>query len=139
MNKKIVRVEHADGWGMFRWNRTTSNLPRYVLGVSSETEAMSNLHNDLPTPFRDKGINGGKYTTYDLFDDVIMKDRFCAYKNLESFYQWIVTEELKFLLTNHDFKVLLIEVKEYLEGECQVLYRKEDIVHVEDISSLFLD
>lgn len=139
MNKKIVRVEHADGWGMFRWNRTTSNLPRYVLGVSSETEAMSNLHNDLPTPFRDKGINGGKYSCYDLFDDVIMKDRFCAYKNLESFYQWIVTEELKFLLTNHDFKVLLIEVKEYLEGECQVLYRKEDIVHVEDISSLFLD
>jgi hypothetical protein len=100
---------------------------------------MLKLHGELPVPFKDAGINGGKYINRDVFDDKIMKGRFCAYKNLECFYQWIIKEELKFLLTNHDFKVLLIEVKDYLEGDYQVLFSKEDIVHVEDITSLFLD
>ena len=138
MNKKIVRVEHTDGYGMFRANRAIDS-DRYVLGKTSETENMLKLHEELPAPFKDAGINGGKYINTDVFDDKIMKGRFCAYKNLECFYQWIIKEELKFLLTNHDFKVLLIEVKDYLEGDYQVLFSKEDIVHVEDITSLFLD
>jgi hypothetical protein len=135
MNRKIVRVEHADGCGMFRNDKYGKY--RYILGNSDETIKMYELHDSLPTPKRDRGFNLGDLGWGDF--DEFMEGRFCAYKTLDSFYQWIVKDELKWLLNNHDFKVLLIEVTELLEGEYQVLYKKENIVNVEDISSLFLD
>jgi hypothetical protein len=136
MNRKIVRIEHADGWGMFRGGKNQEES-RYSLGETDETLEMCELHNSLPTPKIDRGFNLENLGHFEFLE--FMEGRFCAYKTLDSFYQWIVKDELEWLLTNYDFKVLLIEVTELLEGDYQVLYKKEHIVNVEDISSLFLD
>lgn len=134
MIRKLIRVEHADGYGMFRRKED-----RYILGKCKNTDQMRELHCDFPTPTKD---NGFKYLdlSWEEFDR-FMEGKFCAFKTLDQFYQWVIKDELTWLLKNHDFKVITIEIddKYIWEGEYQVLYRKEDVMYVENITSLFLD
>jgi hypothetical protein len=135
MIRKLIRIEHTDGFGMFRRKED-----RYRLGECENTNQMYELHTyNFPTPGRDKGLDLNNLSCEDY--DKFMEGKFCAFKTLDQFYQWIVKDELTWLLKNHDFKVITIEINDMSiwEGEYQVLYRKEDIINVEDITSLFLD
>lgn len=117
----IIRIEHTDGWGMFRSNYLEAGY-RYTIGDSSETRKMFDIHGSRKNPWAD-GIQ--------LSDDM-----FCAFDSLETFNSLITPEEVKFLLTE-GFKVLMIDVSTIVKGSDQVAYKKTDILQTKDISSLF--
>lgn len=133
----IVRIEHEDGFGMFRVpteyyfdkdyepRSETADVEfvnRYQIGDSDETNEMYRRHSMRRTPRQD-GI--------ELTDDM-----FCAFDSLETFNALVEPEEVKFLLTK-GFKVYMLEVKEVAKGSHQVCFRKEDIITRKDISTLF--
>jgi len=120
----IIRIEHKDGFGMFRTNWGSEYKNKYTIGDSKETAAMYNRHNLLPTPWRD-GIKD--FDTYDMY---------CAFNDLKTFNKLVKKEELKFLFKK-GYKVLLITVSKRLKGKWQVAYKKEDILTTTNISSLF--
>jgi hypothetical protein len=117
----IIRVEHSDGWGMFRYNYDLAK--RYVLGDTKDTEKMHELHLNRNTPFCD-GIR-------------MESDMFCAFDSLDTFNALVIPKELKWLLNNKDFKVLMLDVTDVISGKHQVCYKKEDVLQTKDISSLF--
>lgn len=84
--------------------------------------------------------NGGGFPTpqmerLDLFKD--NKKWFCAYKTIEEFQAWVLSEEVKFFISE-GFRVLLLNVTEYQEGKKQVIFTKESITTSEDITTLFV-
>ena len=126
----IVRIEHANGYGMFRASDPAANNGDYVkpdsiysIGDSIETELMANKHRQYNTPCED-GINR-------------KNDDFCAFKSMEHFNNVIIKEDLQYLLNNHPYKVLLLTVSKIKEGKDQVCYKKKHIISSQDISSLF--
>jgi hypothetical protein len=122
----IIRVEHADGWGMFRYDEVNNgpDYSRYTLGNSEETYEMYCLHAIRNIPTKD-GI--------EMHDDM-----FCAFESLETFNALVIPEELSWLLKNHNFKVLMLDVTHIEKGKHQVCYRKKDVIQTKDITKLFL-
>jgi hypothetical protein len=116
----IIRVEHKDGYGMMRFNEKW----RYVVGCDGMTSRMYDLHMSIPSVCSD--ITG--FTT----------DMFCAFDSMESFYGFIVEEELRYLILKQDFKVFMIDADFVLKGTHQVAYTKESITQKKDITNLFL-
>lgn len=117
----IIRVEHEDGWGMFRFNEATGY--RYTIGDTKETAAMYNLHYSRPRPHED----GIKF---------IAGEDYCAFDSLETFSSLVKPRSINFLF-KHGFKVVMLTVTAIKRGGHQVAYRKEDVIEVKDISSLF--
>lgn len=126
--KTIVRIEHEDGWGMFR-----NKENRYVVGEGNnpimdklwDRHSTWTINGGMPVPSND-GIDMG----------LGWKEWFCAFKSMEQFNNWVKKDEAKELL-KFNFKILLLEVTEYQEGGNQIVYTKESIVSERDISSLF--
>lgn len=118
----IIRIEHADGWGMFRMAGFPEN-ERYILGDSPETCSMYELHKNRRTPSQD-GIE-------------ISCDMFCAFESLDQFNELIIADELRWLLNNQPYKVLMLDVTNIAKGQHQVCFKKSDIIQSKDISSLF--
>lgn len=116
----IIRVEHKDGHGMMRWNKEW----RYTVGFSDSTYRMWELHQLITS----------------IVSDIpeFTSDMFCAFDSMETFYRFIVAEELKYLIVNHDFKVFMIDADFVLKGNNQVAYTKESITQKKDITNLFL-
>jgi len=115
--KTIIRVEGEDGYGMFRDCIGRKYVP------ATELPAICMRHQLFNTPYQD-GLN-------------IADNWFCAYKTIEQLQDWVFTGELKEIIDN-GFKVLLLDVTEYQEGTHQVIYTKESIVGMKDISNLFV-
>lgn len=120
MAHTIIRIEHADGWGMFRYKDFDE---RYTIGNCSNTKEMYKLHVKRNDPF-DDGID-------------LECNMFCAFESLETFKALVVDCELSWLLYNHDFKVLMLDVTEIKKGKHQVCYKKEHVLQTKDISSFF--
>lgn len=123
----LIRVEHTDGFGMFRYNDDVDEpVRRYMIGDSKETNIIWEKHMNMPTPGND-GIG-------------LCSADFCAFRTMKEFQVFTDKEEIKFLITQHDFKVLVLEVPndKIKVGGHQSCYRKEDVVSTNDISSLFL-
>lgn len=126
--KKIIRVEHEDGWGMF-----IAKTSRFALAWTDhkklkplwERHNTENPNGGFPIP-QTEGLKISKNG----------KEWFCSFKNIEQFKQWVKDEEVKELL-KLGFKVIQLEVNEWQEGEQQILYTKESIINVEDISHQF--
>jgi hypothetical protein len=97
---------------------------RYVVGCDGMTSRMYDLHMSIPSVCSD--ITG--FTI----------DMFCAFDSMESFYSFIVEEELRYLILNHEFKVFMIDADFVLKGTHQVAYTKESITQKKDITNLFL-
>jgi hypothetical protein len=116
----IIRIEHEDGYGMSRRKDWASD--KYTIGDSWETIGMLKLHQLMPVIHED--IAG--------FDSTM----FCAFSSMESFYKFIITDELKFLI-NKGYSVYAIESSFVLEGDYQVAYKKESIISKKDITDLF--
>lgn len=117
---KIVRLERR-GFGIFR--------PKNQAILKSKiAQRTYDRHNNggFPMPWQE-----------DLDMDMDGKEWFCAYKTVEQLQQWVLKEELAFFISK-GFKVLLLSVSEYQEGEKQVIFTKESIVSSEDITTLFV-
>ena len=121
---QILRVEHKiDGKGIFN-SATKSGNPR--LFRMKGGVRLNNRHSSkFPVPYLDKGINRSPYFY-----------EFCAFKSVEQFQQWVTIDEIKRLI-KIGFRVLLLDVKNCLVGEQQVLFEKKNIIKTRDISELF--
>ena len=118
---QVIRIEHTDGWGMFRWNDKTGE--RYTIGDSVESMPMYQLHKNRNNPYEDN---------IDDFND----DMFCAFINLDTFNELVEKPSLLYLL-DKGFKVLMLTVTKIKKGEHQVCYYKEDVMQITDISAIF--
>lgn len=83
-------------------------------------------HGDFPTPYSE-GLNMSK--------DI--KEWFCAYKTIQLMQEWLMNDEIQYLISQ-DVKIYLLEVSEYQQGEYQTIFTKESIVSKEDITTLFI-
>lgn len=117
--QQIVRIEHSDGWGIFRTQGGRPNVSD--LGMD---DLVRRHCNDFPTPYQE---SGGKS---------LERNQFCAFKTIEQVQQWIMPDEMRLLLS-HDFKVYLLEVSQCITYQHQCVYEKEDIIEQKDISNLF--
>lgn len=117
---KIVRLERK-GRGIFR----PSNRIIFKSKIAKTTHERHN-YNGFPTPYGE-GLDLDK-------DDM---EWFCAYKSVEQLQKWVLKKEMAYFI-KMGFKVLLLNVTNFQEGEKQVLYTKDSINSSEDITSLFI-
>ena len=120
--KTVIRIEHYDGIGMFR--SQIGHLRRKT------------VYDFLP----EVGDRHIKFNDPDMDHLDIEKENktwYCAYKSIEQLQKWILKDEFK-ILFDRGFRVLLLDVTEYQEGEDQIIYTKESIANSKNISSLFI-
>ena len=125
-SKQVLRIEHSNGWGLFNFtdHPSYSETEGYIYDME-ETKEMAFRHNKFHTPENDG-----------LSRHASKQDWFCSYKSIEQMQDWILKEELNFLVKNFDLKVYLITVTQWQEGRDQVLYTKESIISKKDITEL---
>ena len=119
--KTIVRIEHpSDGKGIWM-SRDNKNI-NYVDTLSNYLQ-FAERHCKFPNP---------------VMENLSFKEgvNFCAFKTVEQMTEWVKPSEIKELMSM-GFKVLAIDVSEWLEGEYQICFEKRHILQTKDISSLF--
>lgn len=117
--KTILRIEHSiERTGMFKSSKGVYDI--------SELNKLAERHDKFPRPREDKKI--GRF---------IKPDEFCAFKSVSQLQEWVTKEEVR-ILHEYGFVVLMIDVNECIEGECQILYRKEDIINQKDVTLMFM-
>ena len=124
--KTIIRIEHKSGNGIFR---AVNRLGNYIIDSKKVGKTFNKLqirHFEFPTPYGDSKISR-----------FINEDEFCAFKSIEQVQQWITKDEI-IALTKLDFKVLMLDVSECIEGEYQIIYEKKNILQSKDITNLFI-
>lgn len=123
-----IRMEHPrSGKGIFTHSLSTiSKRNKEGADYLSDCNIFFKRHNSFPTPSRDSKIK--RY---------IKKNEFCAFKSIEQFKTWVTTEEIKEFI-KMGFKVLLLDLTIYIEGEFQILFKKENISQRKDITELFI-
>ena len=118
MEKILVRVEHPDsGNGMYAHFQDGS------WSWPSSLSLMRNRHEDMYTP-RDEGLP-------------MTREHFCAFSTLEDMEKWVRNDEVK-VLVELGFQVLLLTVSQCHVGKHQCIFKKEDVVEVTNITSIFL-
>ncbi len=117
---KVVRIEHPDtGCGLWQ-----TEINGYVVYRNlSFLNDLVDKHESFPIPNED-----GLYRE---------NHHFCAFKSIEQANEWIESEWWNEILSL-GFKIYLIELSAWLEGEYQIMFEKQHIVQSEDISSLFV-
>ena len=124
--KTIIRIEHKSGYGIFR---AVNRLGNCIIDSKKAGKTFNKLqirHFGFPTPHDDSKINR-----------FIQDNEFCAFKSIEQVQRWITKDEI-IALTKLDFKVLMLDVSECIEGEYQIIYEKENILQSKDITNLFI-
>lgn len=117
---KVIRVEHEDGWGMFI--ETSEKKSRRKQSVAYICPSIDQRHMLFPTPHNEElPMSSG---------------HFCAYKSVDQLKKWITTEEIATLKENN-YKIFMLDVTDYHEGKHQVIYTKESIISITDITDLF--
>lgn len=117
--KTIIRIEHpSDGKGIWRSNiNGVNNLSNWI--------EFSDRHRKFPNPTYEGDVTG-----------FIEGIHYCAFKSIEQLQEWVYKNEIKELL-EMGFKVYMLDVFNWLEGNYQICYKKEDILQQKDISELF--
>ena len=118
--KTIVRIEHKNGYGIWQARDTQGY---HIIDSTTFFSDILARHNNFPTPL-EEGLRR-------------LDNEYCAFKSIPQLEEWVERSWLKELFEN-DFKVLLLEVSNWKEGEYQILFKKEDIISSKDITSLFL-
>lgn len=119
--RTIIRVEHPnDGKGLFQAYMSERLERKYKIFNN-----LIDRHQKFPAPVSDSKIHRH-----------IQPNEYCAFKSVEQLQQWINKREIKHLI-HHGFRVLMLDVSEHVEGEYQILYKKENILQSKDITSLF--
>lgn len=126
---QIIRFENESGTGIFRHK----NSEIYRNEIANKTYER---HGDgrFPCPWNDKLVdNKEEYLDIDLEG----KQWFCSYKTIEQFQGWIKPDEVEYF-TTQGFRIYMLEVTEFQIGMNQVLFTRNSIINVEDITNLFL-
>ncbi len=122
--KTIIRIESPkDGLGLFRSIDDPLDKPKFKKLWARHTT--NGPKGGFPTP-SNEGLEIYK-------DD---KRWFCAFKSLSQFQKWVKPSEARNIV-KEGFKILLLEVNDYQESKMQIIYTKESITSMKDISSLF--
>lgn len=121
--KTVIRIEHTkDGRGLFRsgtaHNRTIEKLYCH--------DALLGKHSGFPTPFHDNLINRRP-----------KRNEYCAFKSIEQLQEWLESDWIKEAI-KFGYRVLMLDVSEYVEGEYQILYKRCNVLQSKDVSSLFI-
>jgi hypothetical protein len=119
--KTIIRIEYFDGNGLWQ---SVDNDGNIVYRTFSFKLDLIRKHDKFPTP-QQEGL-------------IINDDDYCAFKSIDQLNQWIDKEWFNEII-NKGFKILMIDVSKCIEGDYQILYKKEDILQTKDISSLFIN
>jgi hypothetical protein len=121
--KKFYRIQHPlDGYGIF----TSKALKSFDF---PELDVLICRHlNTFPNPHDDKGIT-------DIFPD-----EYCAFKSIKQIREVIFPEELDVLINDIGYRVyeLVFDCYDYLEGEYQITFKRENVVEMNDITEAFL-
>lgn len=115
---QIIRLEHpSNGYGIF-YNRevTDTQLNPCII------DAYRGRHWSMDDASRITGFMSGQH--------------YCAYKSIDELQRWLEPSELKELI-KIGFVVYLIDVDDFIIHRDQVVYKKEDILEIKDISELF--
>jgi hypothetical protein len=112
---QILRAENGNGVGIFHGGFAYN--PCRDIGYR---------HRNFPNPHNDG---------CDLYRD--SKDWYCAYKSIDQIQQWIMPHEFK-KMPIAGYRVYLLTVMEYQEGEYQVIFTKESIIDRKDVTELFV-
>lgn len=119
--KTVIRIEHPyDGNGL--WRSVNSDGDTVIDDISFFFE-LSLKHNDLPVP-QDDNLT-------------MTSSHYCAFKSIEQIQQWIENNWWKEII-DLGFRVLMIDVSEYQEGNHQIIFKKEHILQSKDITELFV-
>lgn len=121
--KTIIRIEHECGNGL--WMAVNKNNYTVICKGFSFYNELYGKHSRFPVPRLDGLLN-------------IQDDEYCAFKSIEQIQQWIEKDWFKEIV-EFGFKIWMIDVSVWREGEYQVLFKKKDIVSKKDISELFIN
>lgn len=121
--KTIIRIEHpSDGKGI--WRSKDKDGDKYIDSLSNYWD-FDARHCKFPNPTYEGDVTG-----------FIAGIHYCAFKSIEQLQEWVYKNEIKELL-EMGFKVYMLDVSNWLEGNYQICYKKEDILQQKDISELF--
>jgi|SRR6478735_6765030 len=115
----LIRIEHINGYGLF----SEDENKQVKLYESIYHKQIMERHSRFPTPFMDIK----EFT----------KNHYCAFRNLNRFKDWFNKFELEDLY-KVGFRVYSIKVKDYLSGNYQYGFKKEDIISKNEINLLTL-
>jgi hypothetical protein len=120
--KTVIRIEHPyDGNGI--WCSMNKDRVRLIELLSNHDE-FEERHGRFPVVFVD-------------IDHFIQNIHYCAFKSIEQLQEWVYSNEIKELISL-GFKVYMIDLSVYLEGEYQIAFNKADILQSKDITELFI-
>lgn len=118
--KTVIRIEHPkDGKGIWQ---SKNEGDKFIINSLSCFDDIITKHIDFPVPYCD-GLSIGH-------------DDFCAFKSVEQVKQWIDDTWWNEII-DAGFKVYMIDISVWQEGEHQILFKKKDIAQQKDITSLF--
>jgi len=116
--KTIIRIQHETGNGLWR----TMIEGDFLCTSLSFHDELSEKHEDFPTPAQENHF--------------LKKEEFCAFKSIEQLQEWIKPNWFKEIM-DLGFRILMIEVSEAITLTYQVMYEKQNITKISDISKLF--
>lgn len=125
MSINAIRIEHENGWGIFRYDSKsgykykefTEDYSHYYHKIVERHSNFKSISQDFP--------KNCEYTDY-----------YCAYKSLDQLAEWVLRRELEVLIKN-GFTVYLYELSECEVGEDQIFFKLENVISKKDINSLF--
>jgi hypothetical protein len=110
--KTIIRIEHICGNGLFRAENIDGTA---ILNQAKCEPQLIDKHQkkNFNTPFKD-GLE-------------ISHNEFCAFKSIEQIQEWVNPEWFNEII-NLGFKIWMIDVSMYKEGEHQIIFNKQNIL-----------
>ena len=128
----LIRIEHPED-GLSVW-RSRDEFDYSKLRGHSKFDDIVDRH-----------CNPKLFPTFD--EDYQLKDQISvwdienyhfAFKSLEQLKSGFTMSELKELIEDLGFEVLMLTVTDYFESDYQVVFKKESIIQKENISFMFL-
>jgi len=120
---QIIRLEHENsGDGLFRHQ---DDFGKAIYRQLNCFESLRDRYETFKTPYEEP-----------LLKREMSEKYYCAFKSLDQLSQWITSEEMMEIL-DYGFKIYVIDIEIYHEGEYQIIFKKEDIISKKDITDLF--
>lgn len=116
-----IRVEDSEGIGIFRSSLTFDGYtPK-----NDVADRIDNAHMRFKTPYNEPKL-----------EDTFSEKHRCAYRTIVQMNSWLSSCDIQDL-KNLGFKIYLLELSDFKEGDFQIIYEPKDIVNKKDISELF--
>jgi len=119
--KTVIRIEHESGNGI--WQARNEENRVIITNLKCYPE-ISNRHSSIPTPYED-----------DIY--AFTESYFCSFKSIPQLEEWVEREWIKEFVSV-GFRVYMLEISNWLEGNYQICFKKSDILSKKDITELFI-